>query len=231
LSRRIDLNAFCAGVYSFFLQEDVNLIIGNCLIYNKADTVYARLAQRMKKSIDPILERMTAQWNALLVDDKTGTLAVQIPDELFMYPAPIEEKEPVQTTPVQERKSRTPKKSTSKDRSPGSVDPNVTRVTRNMALEIEKENEKEERKKSGKGWHYVEVDSEEEEEEEEEEDRGTTLNENVVLPLFDDGIRTRLARKSNSEQSTPVTTRTIVGIPFTIEARVSSWALFFVLFV
>lgn len=68
-------------------QEDVDLIFYNAIIYNKAETPYARLAWKLRKLCQEVyIPNATESLTSLDMDAGTGMIRDTVPDELFAYP-------------------------------------------------------------------------------------------------------------------------------------------------
>lgn len=68
-------------------EEDLRLICSNCLIYNKPDTIYARYAIKLQKSIPDIIDKAKESLRNVPVDPKTGVCKSGLPREIFEYPS------------------------------------------------------------------------------------------------------------------------------------------------
>ena len=83
ISRKIDEHDY--ETFQQF-QDDVGLIFYNCIIYNKPETSYARLALRMRKACEDNIFPNAAQSIAALDLDEVGLMSGPLPDDLFLYP-------------------------------------------------------------------------------------------------------------------------------------------------
>ena len=67
-------------------EDDVNLVISNCLLYNKPDTIYAKTAIKIKTSLPFLMHQARQTLDGLDTDDETGMALKELPVELFKYP-------------------------------------------------------------------------------------------------------------------------------------------------
>ncbi|KAF7720985.1 nuA3 HAT complex component nto1 [Apophysomyces ossiformis] len=66
-------------------EADLGLIWKNSMTYNKPDTSYYKLAQRLEKLSGELMVKAWKDFNSLAIRKETGTLAVDIHPEIFTY--------------------------------------------------------------------------------------------------------------------------------------------------
>ncbi|KAK4514771.1 uncharacterized protein ATC70_002374 [Mucor velutinosus] len=69
-------------------EYDLNLIWKNCLFYNKKETLYYRLAQKLQKQAEELLVEAHEDFKALQIRNESGALDVDIDPDIFDYGLP-----------------------------------------------------------------------------------------------------------------------------------------------
>ena len=64
------------------VQNDFELIVNNCLLYNKPDTIFAKTGLKMQRMFVPIYQTLCERYESA-VDPETGFLNVAIDDALI----------------------------------------------------------------------------------------------------------------------------------------------------
>ncbi|TPX55277.1 hypothetical protein PhCBS80983_g05446 [Powellomyces hirtus] len=73
MARKVD-NYEYKDVTAF--ETDLELIWGNCMVYNKAETEYFKAAARYQRRAKPLVEELRAQMAALPIDSETGVMNI-----------------------------------------------------------------------------------------------------------------------------------------------------------
>ncbi|KAI8096645.1 uncharacterized protein BX664DRAFT_63515 [Halteromyces radiatus] len=81
------IDKFHAHEYSTLddVEADLSLIWKNCKTYNRSDTSYYRLAQRMEEQAKEWMTQARQDYNMLEISLQAGTLAVGIDPDIFSY--------------------------------------------------------------------------------------------------------------------------------------------------
>ncbi|KAG1452636.1 hypothetical protein G6F46_001262 [Rhizopus delemar] len=82
ISDKIESHAY-TGFDQF--ENDVSLIWKNCMTYNRSDTSYYKLAQRLKRVSVGLIAKAREAYEALDTDRQTGFLNVQIDSKIFAF--------------------------------------------------------------------------------------------------------------------------------------------------
>ncbi|KAL9545001.1 hypothetical protein MBANPS3_007349 [Mucor bainieri] len=69
-------------------EYDLNLIWKNCLFYNKKETLYYKLAQKLQKQAEELLTVAHHDFKELQIRNETGALDVDIDPDIFDYGLP-----------------------------------------------------------------------------------------------------------------------------------------------
>ncbi|GAN06834.1 conserved hypothetical protein [Mucor ambiguus] len=69
-------------------EYDLNLIWKNCLFYNKKETLYYKLAQKLQKQAEALLVEAHQDFKALQIRNESGALDVDIDPDIFDYGLP-----------------------------------------------------------------------------------------------------------------------------------------------
>ncbi|EPB87506.1 hypothetical protein HMPREF1544_05700 [Mucor circinelloides 1006PhL] len=69
-------------------EYDLNLIWKNCLFYNKKETLYYKLAQKLEKQAEELLAEAHQDFKALEIRNESGALDVDIDPDIFDYGLP-----------------------------------------------------------------------------------------------------------------------------------------------
>jgi hypothetical protein len=66
-------------------EHDLSLIWKNSMTYNKADTLYFKLAQRLEQSMKELMVTARTNYDSLNIEENHGLLDVEIDSEIFSY--------------------------------------------------------------------------------------------------------------------------------------------------
>ncbi|CEP19970.1 hypothetical protein [Parasitella parasitica] len=66
-------------------EYDLNLIWKNCMFYNKRETLYFKLAQKLEKHAEGLIAEAQDDFNALQIRNESGALDVDIDPSIFEY--------------------------------------------------------------------------------------------------------------------------------------------------
>lgn len=67
------------------LENDFNLMISNCLLYNTKDTIYHRTALRLRELGGAVLRHAQRQATSTGLDEDTGMLLTELPQKRDFY--------------------------------------------------------------------------------------------------------------------------------------------------
>jgi hypothetical protein len=66
-------------------QTDIQLICRNSMTYNKADTPYFKVAQKMESYSQPLIEQAKQDYASMKISKETGILDIGLHPEIFTY--------------------------------------------------------------------------------------------------------------------------------------------------
>ncbi|KAG2186955.1 hypothetical protein INT44_003183 [Umbelopsis vinacea] len=66
-------------------EADLQLICRNSMTYNKADTAYYKLAQKMELHAQPLLKQAKQDYASMKISEETGILDIGLHPEIFTY--------------------------------------------------------------------------------------------------------------------------------------------------
>ncbi|CAO3641597.1 unnamed protein product [Mucor hiemalis] len=66
-------------------ESDLSLIWKNSMLYNKTDTTYYKLAQRLEKSMEDLMSKARTNYESININENTGLLDLDIDPDIFSY--------------------------------------------------------------------------------------------------------------------------------------------------
>lgn len=66
-------------------ESDLSLIWRNSMLYNKTDTTYYKLAQRLEKTMGDLMAEARRNYDSININENTGLLDLDIDSDIFSY--------------------------------------------------------------------------------------------------------------------------------------------------